>query len=272
MTATDRPHAADRLAAIPRRDVAGLPFSVVPLLDAVDMLVDLGRRPPTHGVAVAFANAYSIALADTDAEYRQVLRRADLLASDGMPVVWAGQRLHPTLAGRWTRVYGPDVMTAVLARSDSAGPRHYLVGATAPTLAALRGRIARQWPAAVVVGAESPPFRPETPAERDERDARIRAAGATVVWVGLGTPKQDVEARRLADRLPVTALAVGAAFDFLAGTVHQAPRWMQRSGLEWSYRWAREPRRLTRRYLWGNPRFVWAVGRQVVSRADRARP
>ena len=95
--------------------------------------------------------------------------------------------------------------------------------------------------------------------------ARIRDSGATLVWVGLGTPKQDHEVHRLATALPVVALAVGAAFDFIAGTVSQAPVWMQRSGLEWSYRLAQEPRRLTKRYLWGNPRFVASVARQRVA-------
>ena len=152
-------------------------------------------------------------------------------------------------------------MTGVLAASGPDGPRHYLVGGTPGTLAALRAHLAATWPAAVVVGTESPPFRTETAAELAARVERIRSAGATVVWVGLGTPKQDVEVRRIADALPVVALGVGAAFDFLAGTVAQAPPWMQRSGTEWAYRWAREPRRLTRRYLWGNPRFVASVAR-----------
>ena len=256
-----------RIARLPRCDVGGLPFTVVPLPEAVDLVVDLGRRPAADGIAVHFGNAYGVALADTDAAYRRVLQRADLLASDGMPVVWAGRRLHPSLSDRWTRVYGPDVMTGVLARSRADGPRHYLVGGSPETLLRLRRQIGERWPDANVVGAESPPFRPETAAERAERDRRVVDAGATLGWVGLGTPKQDHEVRRLADQLPVTALAVGAAFDFIAGTVRQAPPWAQRSGLAWAFRWAVEPRRLTRRYLWGNPRFVWAVARQA--RSDR---
>lgn len=268
------PGADPRTTAIERQEVAGLPFSVLPLSEAVSLVVDLGLDPPSGppGVAVHFGNAYSIALADTDPGYRRVLRRADLLASDGTPVVWAGRHLHPGSAGRWARVYGPDVMTGVLGASDAKGPRHYLVGGTPATLAALQRQIARRWPAAQVVGVESPPFRPETAAEQADRDARVVASGATCVWVGLGTPKQDYEARRMADRLPVTVLAVGAAFDFIAGTVRQAPPWMQRGGLEWAFRWAAEPRRLTRRYLWGNPRFAWAVGRQAVGHARRGRP
>ena len=122
------------------------------------------------------------------------------------------------------------------------------------------------------MGVESPPFHDPSPASLAERDARIRASGATLVWVGLGTPKQDHEVARLARDVGVTALAVGAAFDFLAGTVRQAPVWMQRSGTEWAFRLASDPRRLAHRYLWGNPRFVGAVVRQRRHDAHRARP
>ena len=111
------------------------------------------------------------------------------------------------------------------------------------------------------MGAESPPFRELTPTEQSEQDDRIRASGANLVWIGLGTPKQDWEAARIAARLPVVALAVGAAFDFLSGAKTQAPVWMQRSGTEWLYRLGTEPRRLSQRYLWGNPRFVRAAWR-----------
>lgn len=258
----------------PRCRVGSVDFTVMPLASAVDLVIDLGTRsvpagPP--GVAVHFANAYNVALADADPSYRDVLRQGDYVFSDGMPVAWAGRRLHGVDDAVWTRVYGPDAMTAVLDRSGPAGPRHYLLGGAPETLSILVAVINRRWPSAIVVGAESPPFRPATPAELGARDQRIRDSGASLVWVGLGTPKQDLEVRRLADALPVTALAVGAAFDFIAGTVSQAPGWMQRSGLEWAYRFAREPRRLARRYLWGNPRFMLAVARQAARQRSHER-
>jgi N-acetylglucosaminyldiphosphoundecaprenol N-acetyl-beta-D-mannosaminyltransferase len=149
-------------------------------------------------------------------------------------------------------------MQAVLARSEL---RHYLLGGDETTLSALRDEIAQRFPRAVIVGAESPPFRPLTVLERHEQDLRVHESGAQIVWVGLGTPKQDWEAARLVAGLPVVAMAVGAAFDFIAGTKPQAPVWMQRTGTEWFYRLAREPRRLTKRYLWGNPRFLRAAAR-----------
>ena len=263
--------ASPRFPDVAVRRVGSLGFSILPLPEAIERVLALGETRPDRGVAVHFANAYNIALADTEPDYRALVEQGDLVFSDGMPVVWAGRRLHPEAATRWTRVYGPDVMTGVLDASGPQGPRHYLLGGSEQTLAALTAQIAQRWPDAVVVGAESPPFRAATTAELADRDARIRDSGATLVWVGLGTPKQDVEVRRIADALPVTALAVGAAFDFIAGTVAQAPAWMQKSGLEWAFRLGREPRRLARRYLWGNPRFLASVARQAVGRGDGVR-
>ena len=240
-------------------------YTVLPLAEAVLWLAQPSPQPR----AIHFAPAYTIALAQRDPGYRSLLNAGTAVFSDGMPVVWAGRRLHPDAAGRWERVYGPDAMEGVMAASEAGVQRHYLLGGSDTTIAALRTAITKRFAGARIVGSESPPFRPWTLDELRERDARIRESEATHVWVGLGTPKQDVEVRRLADRLPVTALAVGAAFDFIAGTVPQAPRWMQRSGLEWSYRLAREPKRLAGRYLWGNPVFASAVARQV--REERKR-
>ena len=160
-------------------------------------------------------------------------------------------------------------MQGVFERSNGEAPRHYLLGGSPDTLEALRVHLAATYRQARVVGAESPPF--EAPSEVDlrERDERIAASGAAMVWVGLGTPKQDWEVRRLADRLPVVAIAVGAAFDFLAGTKPQAPEWMQRSGLEWAFRLASEPRRLGRRYVWGNSVFMEEAVRTMVSIRQR---
>jgi N-acetylglucosaminyldiphosphoundecaprenol N-acetyl-beta-D-mannosaminyltransferase len=247
---------------VPRRYVGGVLFTVMPLADAIDTIVALGSRPPGSGVAVHFANAYNVALADSQPDYASLLAAGDLVFADGVPVVWAGGLLHRNLGSAWSRVYGPDVLAGVLEKSNMRNVRHYFLGATPETLDALVARVRARWPAALIAGYESPPFRQATAAELVERDQRITDSGATLVWVGLGTPKQDVEVRRLADSIPVMALAVGAAFDFIAGTKAQAPLWMQRSGLEWAFRFGAEPRRLARRYLWGNPRFVIAAIRR----------
>lgn len=246
-------------ADAPRRTVGSLDFTVLPLDRAVQSVITLGLEPLDEGVAIHFANAYNVALAEKDATYGDLLKRGDAAFSDGMPVVWAGKCLYPNVAHLWTRVYGPDVMTGVLDASTLSGPRHYLLGGSPETLAALQANIRLRWPQAVIAGTHSPSFGTWSAEELAVRDDRIRQSGATLVWVGLGTPKQDWEVNRIARSLPVTALAVGAAFDFLAGTKKQAPAWIQKSGLEWSYRLAREPTRLAKRYLWGNPMFVASV-------------
>jgi N-acetylglucosaminyldiphosphoundecaprenol N-acetyl-beta-D-mannosaminyltransferase len=237
--------------------IGPIPFAVLPLADAVDQI--FRRAEAGKATAIHFANAYTIALADSDPAFGAIFAAPNALnLTDGMPIAWVGRRAYGRSRAEWPRVYGPDVMEAVLGRG---GLRHYLLGGDKPTLTALQDVIARRFPRASVVGAESPPFRPLSEQERDAQDRRILESGAQIVWVGLGTPKQDWEVARLADRMPVIAMAVGAAFDFIAGTKSQAPLWMQRTGTEWVYRLASEPRRLTKRYLWGNPRFLRAAAR-----------
>lgn len=242
-----------------RRRVGEVDFTVLPLGDAISFVLDAAgdTRAVGHpGLAVHFCNAYNVALARSDASYANLLGNADVVFSDGVPITWVGRRAYPDHAQAWERVYGPDVMRGVLEASSDVGPHHYLLGGSPETLAALVQRISQEHPHARVVGAESPPFRTASYDELRARDQRIAASGATIVWVGLGTPKQDAEVQRLAASLPVVAMAVGAAFDFLAGTKPQAPLWMQRSGTEWAFRLASEPRRLGRRYVWGNSVFA----------------
>lgn len=260
----DAAPAGSPLSALPVHRVGGVPFRVAPLPAAIEAVVaSAGQvRDQGTGVAVHFANAYTVALADDDAAYGALFSApGSVTFTDGMPVAWIGRRQHPEAAAVWDRVYGPDVMAGVLAASSESGPRHYLLGGSPQTLALLRSAISERWPQALIVGAESPPFRPLTDVEQAEVSGRIDASGADIVWVGLGTPKQDWEVARVAAASPVVAMAVGAAFDFLAGAKPQAPAWVQRSGLEWGYRLASEPRRLGRRYLWGNPRFLAAAWR-----------
>lgn len=249
-----------------RRRIGEIDFSVLPLADAIGFVLDASSDVASvghPGLAVHFCNAYNVALARSDRSYANRLANADVVLSDGVPITWVGRRAHADVAEDWERVYGPDVMRGVFARSTSDGPRHYLLGSDPATLATLELRLREQYPDALIVGTESPPFRPASYAELQERDARIAESGATIVWVGLGTPKQDAEVQRLAASLPVMAMAVGAAFDFLAGTKPQAPLWMQRSGTEWAFRLASEPRRLGRRYVWGNSLFLAEAARTM---------
>jgi N-acetylglucosaminyldiphosphoundecaprenol N-acetyl-beta-D-mannosaminyltransferase len=242
-----------------RRRVGEIDFTVLSLSDAIDFVLAAASNPSAvghPGLAVHFCNAYNVALARSDRSYANLLANADVVFSDGVPITWVGRRAHPETAASWERVYGPDVMRGVFDASTTTGPLHYLLGGSPETLDALQQRIAVEYPHARVVGAESPPFRTASYDELHARDRRIAASGASIVWVGLGTPKQDAEVQRIASSLPVVAMAVGAAFDFLAGTKPQAPAWMQRSGTEWAFRLASEPRRLGRRYVWGNSVFA----------------
>jgi N-acetylglucosaminyldiphosphoundecaprenol N-acetyl-beta-D-mannosaminyltransferase len=166
------------------------------------------------------------------------------------------------------RVYGPDLMQLVLEPGLASGFRHYLYGSTPEVLAALQNTIAARWPDALIAGVESPKFRAITDSELRQSVARAQDVGADVVWVCMGTPAPDTIGRRMAEIAPATYVAVGAAFDFIGGMKKQAPQWMQRSGLGWSYRMATEPKRLLRRYLIGNATF--AVG--IAGHGARVQP
>jgi N-acetylglucosaminyldiphosphoundecaprenol N-acetyl-beta-D-mannosaminyltransferase len=177
-----------------------------------------------------------------------------------MPLVWA-LRLAGHSAGR---VYGPDLMRAMFEHGQERGHRHFLYGSRPETLSKLQFRLLDRYPDAKIVGAFSPPFRDLTPAEEHEITGAINASGADIVWVGLGTPRQEHWMAGMRERLDAPVLVgVGAAFDFIAGVTRQAPRWVQRSGFEWLYRLACEPRRLGRRYAVAVPSFLVLVALQL---------
>lgn len=230
----------------------GVRIDAFDLVTAAARLVD-GAQGGTP-TAVHLCNADVVSRASRDDGYRELLNRGDLNLADGTPVAWVGRRLGVPGAGR--PVPGADLMVATLRRGVDEGVRHYLYGAAPQTVERLAERIRERIPGAGIVGVESPPFRELTAEEEAGLVTRVRDSGAQIVWVGLGTPKQDVFVDRFRDRMGVVLVPVGAAFDFLAGTKRRAPRWMRRAGLEWLHRLASEPRRLWRRYLIGNVRFL----------------
>ena len=242
----------------PRIWVGGLPFVATSISDATTWLLETAARDHLP-VNVRLANAYNVALADSDPSYHDLMRDRGINFPDGTPVVWA-MRMRSRKAGvRPGRVRGPSLFVDALERSASLGTQHFLLGSTPDTLAKLQTEIASRYPGVTIAGSYSPPFAAIDDDYIADCATRVREVDADVVWMGLGTPKQDVLGTALADAVGRTTVNVGAAFDYVAGTVREAPPWIQRSGFEWLYRLLAEPRRLWKRYLIGNIRFLIAV-------------
>ncbi|MEA2246261.1 MAG: N-acetylglucosaminyldiphosphoundecaprenol N-acetyl-beta-D-mannosaminyltransferase [Solirubrobacteraceae bacterium] len=272
MTAQTDPYsAADALARadlpqMNRANVVGTDLAVTSYEGAMDWMDEVIRR--RQRACVTAAAVHLVMVAREDAETARAVERS-LAVPDGVPLVWALRALGHSAA---TRVYGPDLMANYCARSARTGTRMFLYGGRSDeALEQLTAALRERFPGLQIVGGWSPPFRPLTEAESADVARRIDESGADVVWVGTGQPKQEKWMAEMRDRLEAPILAgVGAAFDFHAGIVSQAPPWMQRNGLEWIYRLSREPRRLFRRYARYNPLFVAAFARQYAAhRAGR---
>ncbi|NNF89269.1 MAG: WecB/TagA/CpsF family glycosyltransferase [Acidimicrobiia bacterium] len=243
---------------IPRIDVLGVGISAINMDQAVAELarwVDDGEQ---HYVCVT--GVHGVMESQSDRELLEIHNRSGLTTPDGMPMVWAGKRAG---ADAMSRVYGPDLMLEICARSAERGWRHFFYGGKEGVPELLARKLEERFEGLQVVGTYSPPFRPLTGAESDEIATMINKADPHFVWVGLSTPKQERWMDANIGRLEAPAvLGVGAAFDIHAGLLPQAPGWMQQRGLEWLYRLIKEPRRLWKRYLGNNPRFVLKVLRR----------
>jgi N-acetylglucosaminyldiphosphoundecaprenol N-acetyl-beta-D-mannosaminyltransferase len=250
-------------AAIPTREILGVPVAMTDYRGAIDAMDAMVERRDRGYVCAVAVHALTVGL--DDPEMADALHGATLVLPDGMPVVWAANTLGAELKDR---VYGPELMLRYSDRCAERGHRVWLYGGRDQgSLVQLALSLRRRHPGINIVGGYSPPFRPMTDEEEGALVDQINDARPDVLWVGIGVPKQEKWMARLRDRLDVPVMcAVGAAFDFHAGRVSQAPRWMQQRGLEWIYRIAQEPRRLLPRYLYFNPRFVLAFARQYMSR------
>jgi N-acetylglucosaminyldiphosphoundecaprenol N-acetyl-beta-D-mannosaminyltransferase len=237
----------------------GVPITACTPCEAAEEVIRLAMSELDNGVDVHLCNAYTLALADKEPKFKAMLREASINFPDGKAVVWANKLLHRHQDIPSDRVYGPDLFLDVFDQGQKSSLRHYLLGSTPEVLAKLELQLRRRFPMVEIVGTESPPFRPLSPDEQAQQLSNIALVRAQIVWVGLGTPKQDWVSARLAHELNIVFVSIGAAFDFVAGGKKQAPVWMQRNGLEWIFRLASEPRRLWRRYLLGNARFVLSV-------------
>ena len=250
------------------REVLGLPIAMLDYARAMDVMDGMiARRERGWVCAVA---VHAVMVAQSDPEMRRALAGSSLTVPDGMPLVWAANMLGEDLPNR---VYGPELMERYSRRCVEKGHRVWLYGGRDQgSLVQLALSMRGDHPGIQIVGGYSPPFRDLTKEEEDGLAEQINAAKPDVLWVGIGVPKQEKWMARMRDRVEVPVMCgVGAAFDFHAGRISQAPRWMQERGLEWTYRLAQEPRRLLPRYMYYNPRFMAAFARQVVRERRRRR-
>lgn len=262
------PRPVDERSLPARFPVAGTPVSRVTYESATEAILDGARTG--RATLVAATSMHGVTLGSLDPRFGAQLSSFDIVTPDGQPVRWALNLLHGV--GLRERVYGPTLMLLVCEAAAREGVGIYLYGGRPDVLARLVLQLPARVPGLRIAGHRSPPFRPTTP-EEDEDDVRdILASGARIVFIGLGCPRQERWAYAHRDRLPMPLVCVGAAFDFHAGTLRQAPTWMQARGLEWVFRLVTEPRRLWRRYLTYIPIFVTLVARQYAAERLLARP
>lgn len=259
----DTPVTSHPTASAQRRvlSVLGAPIDAVTRAQAVQQIAGWARQRESRYVCIC--NSHSVVTAAQDAAFMNVIAQADMATPDGAPVAWMLRRQG---IGGQQRVSGPDLMPDYLDHAATAAEPVFLFGSTEDTLARLQTKLRARWPALLVAGALSPPFRALTPQEDEAIVAQINASGAATVWVSLGCPKQELWMAAHRGRVRAVMVGVGAAFDFHAGTVSRAPTWMRNNGLEWLHRLASEPRRLGKRYLLTNAAFVLLAARQLLGR------
>lgn len=241
---------------VPRFNVLGVEVSALGFTATRDLIV--GTRGQLRRGYICLGTAHGLSEARSNPDLRRIFNHAWLTTPDGMPLVWLGPP-------GTERVYGPDLMLAVCDAGRAVGLRHYFFGGVPGVAGELQRRLTARFPGLEVAGTFTPPFRELNPEEIAQLKREVAQSRPDVVWVGLGTPKQERFMARFAPELDTGVLiGVGAAFDFHSGRVRQAPRWIQRSGFEWLFRLATEPRRLGPRYLRTNPMFALRVVAQRI--------
>jgi exopolysaccharide biosynthesis WecB/TagA/CpsF family protein len=257
--------AKGRIAKVP---LFGIGISVTDYAGACAAILDAARARRSY--AVSALATHGLTEAARDAELGDLVNAIELVTPDGQPVRWAMNMLHGTALSE--RVYGPDLVAAVCAAAAAERMSVYLFGSTAETCRAVAEELPRRYPGLRIVGVQPDRFRDATADEDAEDVQRIRASGADIVLVGRGCPRQERWVALHRGLLPVPMLAVGAAFDYIAGNITRPPRWMQRVGLEWLFRLYQEPRRLFRRYLVHNSLFCLMLVREMLQKRTAAPP
>ena len=241
------------------RPVLGVPIDAITPAGAVQQLLRWAKHRESRVVCIC--NAHSVVSATQQSAVRAAIETADMATPDGAPVAWMLRRLG--IADQ-QRVSGPDLMVDYFAAAALAGESIFLFGSTEQTLTLLRKELCWRWPTLHIAGNLSPPFRPLHADEDAEVVRVINLSGASTVWVSLGCPKQELWMAEHRGHIQAVMIGVGAAFDFHAGTVARAPKWMRDRGLEWLHRLASEPARLWKRYLVTNTLFILGAARQLL--------
>jgi exopolysaccharide biosynthesis WecB/TagA/CpsF family protein len=244
-----------------KRLLLGVRIDAVDYEGALHRILAAARAGTSLGVSALAVHGVMTGVLDAQQRWR--INNLDLVTPDGQPVRWALNRLYKT--GLPDQVHGAVLTAKLLPHLESERIAVYWYGTTPEILARLQAELQRRHPGLVVAGMEPSRFGTATPAELDAIAARITACGAQICFVGLGCPRQETFVAAMRDRLPMPALAVGAAFTYLSGELREPPAWMRRSGLEWAWRLALEPRRLWRRYLLLNPAYLGLLAVQRVT-------
>lgn len=256
------------LVAARKLSLFGIGVDATTYADATAAIIRAAKE--RRSFAVTALATHGLMEAVYDPSFARVVNAIDLVTPDGQPVRWALNVLHA--AGLADRVYGPDLTGHVCAAAEREGIGVYLFGSTAEICELFAADLCRRWPRLRVVGVQPDRFREATESE-DQADAeRMKASGAGIVLVGRGCPRQERWVAAHRGRVPAAMLAVGAAFDYYAGTLRRPPAWMQRAGLEWLWRLLLDPRRLWKRYLIRNTQFLFHFARAIAAQRLRRSP
>lgn len=256
------------LPEVPRVNILGVGVCACNLHQAVSAMCRAAARRQAQYVCVT--GVHGVMEAQKDARFMEIQNRSALTVPDGMPLVWVGKlRGHETIE----RVYGPDLMLAVCRLSQFSGHTHFLFGGKPGVAQQLRAVLEKRFPGLAVVGAYTPPFRPMNAAEQAELIAAVNRSQPDFLWVGLSTPKQERFMAEYAGRLRAgLMIGVGAAFDIHTGNLKDSPGFLKQAGLQWLHRLFQEPRRLWKRYLVNNPKFLLEIALQLLGARNYSPP
>ena len=237
--------------------ILGVNIAITNMQETVDLIIE--HLEEIRGQFICLSNVHTTVMSEKDAEYREIQNSAFLALPDGSPLALV-QRLRGYRSAE--QVAGPDLMPAIWKAAEHTEYSHYFYGSTPETIAALEKNLRSKYPDMKIAGMESPPFRSLTEEEDRQAVERINASGADFVWVGLGAPKQEKWMYAHKDHVNGVMIGVGAGFDYHAGNIKRAPGWMQKLSLEWLYRLLQDPKRLFKRYLVTNTRYLWLIHRK----------